>query len=76
MQRIGVNGPLHFTEDYVLLADKIHQNRHPTGTLFTTQQINRKPEHKRDVQYLSDYWAVALAYWAHTFFSCICPQGK
>jgi len=40
MQQIGVNGPLHFPEDCVLLADKIYPNRHPTVTLFTTQQIN------------------------------------
>jgi hypothetical protein len=76
MQLIGVNGPLHFLEDCILLADQIYPNRHPTVTLITTQQINRKPEHMRDVQYLSDYWAVALAYWAHTFFSCIRPQGQ
>jgi hypothetical protein len=47
MQQIGVNGPLHFPEDCVLLADKIYPNRHPTVTTFTTQQINRKPEHMR-----------------------------
>ena len=69
MQRIGVNGPLHFPEDYVLFADKIYQNRHPTVTLFTTQQINRKPEHMRDRSILIRlyYWAGALAYWTHTF---------
>jgi hypothetical protein len=48
MQQIGVNGPLHFLEDCILLADQIYPNQHPTVTLFTTQQINRKPEHMRD----------------------------
>ena len=48
MQQIGVNGQLHFPEDCVLLADKIYPNRHSTVMLFTTQQINRKPEHMRD----------------------------
>ena len=78
MQRIGVNGPLHFTEDYVLLADKIYQNRHPTVTLFTTQQINRKPEHMRDrsILIILCHWAGALSYWAHTCFTCMRPQGK
>ena len=47
MQHLGVNGPLHFPEDCVLLADKIYPNRHPTITAFTTQQINRKPEHMK-----------------------------
>ena len=46
-QQIGVNGPLHFPEDCVLLADKIYPNRQPTVTTFTTQQINRKPEHMK-----------------------------
>ena len=48
MQQIGVNGPLHFLEDCILLADQIYPNRHPTVTLITKQQINRKPEHMRD----------------------------
>jgi len=48
MQQIGANGPLHFPEDCVILADKIYRNRHPTVTLFTTQKKNRKPEHMRD----------------------------
>jgi len=73
MQQIGVNGPLHFPDDCVFLADKIYPNQHPTVTLFTTQHINRKPEHMRD---RSDYWVGALAYWAHTCFSCMRPQGK
>ena len=47
MKHIGVNGPLHFPEDCVLLADKIYPNRHPTVTAFTTQQIKRKPEHMK-----------------------------
>ena len=68
MQQIGVNGPLHFLKDCILLADQIYPNRHPTVTLFTSQQINGKPEHMRDRSILSDYWAGALAYWAHTFF--------
>ena len=45
LQQLGVNGPLHFPENCVLLTDKIYPNRHPTITAFTTQQINRKPEH-------------------------------
>ena len=45
MQQIGACGPLHFPEDYVILADKIHRNRHPTVTICTIQQINRKQEH-------------------------------
>ena len=48
MQQIGVNGPLHFPDDCVFLADKIYPNQHPTVTLFTTQHINRKPEHMRN----------------------------
>ena len=48
MQQIGVNGPLHFLEDCIPLADEIYQNRHPIVSPFTTQQINRKPEHMRD----------------------------
>jgi hypothetical protein len=39
MQQIGVNGRLHFLEDCILLVDQIYSNRHPTVTLFTTQQI-------------------------------------
>ena len=45
MQQICANGPLCFPEDCVILAEYIYRNRHPTNTLFTTQQINRKPEH-------------------------------
>ena len=64
MQQIRVNGPLHFPEDCVLLADKIYPNRHPTVTLFTTQQINRKPEHiARRASRISKF----LMNWAHTF---------
>ena len=45
MQQICANGPLHFPEECVMLAEYIYRNRHPTTALFTTQQINRKPEH-------------------------------
>jgi hypothetical protein len=71
MQQIGVNGQLHLPDDCVFLADKIYPNQHPTVTLFTTQQINRKPEHMRD---RSDYWVGASAYWAHTCFYLPCGR--
>ena len=45
MQQICANGPLHIPEECVILAEYIYRNRHPTTALFTTQQINRKPEH-------------------------------
>ena len=45
MQQICANGPLHFPEECVILAEYIYRNRYPTTALFTTQQINRKPEH-------------------------------
>ena len=37
MQQICANGPLHFPEEYVILAEYIYRNRHPTTALFTTQ---------------------------------------
>ena len=45
MQQICANGPLHIPEECVILAEYIYRNRYPTTALFTTQQINRKPEH-------------------------------
>jgi hypothetical protein len=45
MQQICENGPLHFPEESVILAEYIYRNRHPTTALFTTQPINRKPQH-------------------------------
>ena len=46
MQQICANGPLHLPEEKcVIMAEYIYRNRHPTTALFTTQQINRKPEH-------------------------------
>ena len=45
MQQICANGPLNFPEECVILAEYIYRNRHPTTALFTTQRINRKPEH-------------------------------
>jgi hypothetical protein len=45
MQQICANGPLHFQEECVISAEYIYRNWHPTTELFTTQQINRKPEH-------------------------------
>jgi hypothetical protein len=33
----------------VILAEYIYRNRYPTTALFTTQQINRKPEHPCNV---------------------------
>jgi hypothetical protein len=45
MQQICANGPLHFSEDCVILVEYIYQNRHPITALFTTQLINQKPEH-------------------------------
>ena len=45
MQHICANGPLHFPEECVILSEYIYRNRHPTTALFTTQQLNRKPEH-------------------------------
>jgi hypothetical protein len=45
MQQICANGPLHFPEECVILAEYIYRNRCPSTALFTTQQINRKPEH-------------------------------
>jgi len=76
MQQIGVNGPLHFPEDCVLLADKIYPNRHPTVTLFTTQQINRKQEHMRDRSIFIRLLGLCIGILVTYFFSCICPQGK
>jgi hypothetical protein len=46
MQQICANGPLHIPEECVILAEYIYRNRHPTTALFTTQQINQKPEHR------------------------------
>ena len=45
MQQICANGPLHLPEECVILAEYIYRNWHPTTALFTTQQINRKPEY-------------------------------
>jgi hypothetical protein len=45
MQQICANGPLHIPEECVMLAEYIYRNRYPTTALFTTQQINGKPEH-------------------------------
>jgi hypothetical protein len=45
MQQICANGPLHILEECVILPEYIYRNRYPTTALFTTQQINRKPEH-------------------------------
>ena len=70
MQQIRVNGPLHFPEDCVLLADKIYPNRHPTVTLFTTQQINRKPEHMRDSSIFIRLLGLCIGILGTYFFSC------
>ena len=76
MQQIGVNGPLHFSKDSIFLADKIYPNRHPTVTLFTTQQINRKPEHMRDRSIFIRLLGQCIGILGTYFFSCIRPQGK
>jgi hypothetical protein len=76
MQQIGVNGPLHFLEDCILLADQIYPNRHPTVTLFTTQQINRKPEHMRDRSIFIRLLGRCIGILGTYFFSCIRSQGK
>ena len=76
MQQIGVNGPLHFLEDCILLADQIYPTRHPTVTLFTTQQINRKSEHMRDLSIFIRLLGRCIGILGTYFFSCIRPQGK
>ena len=76
MQQIGVNGPLHFLEDCILLADQIYPNRHPIVTPFTTQQINRKPEHMRDRSIFIRLLGRCIGILGTYFFYCIRPQGK
>ena len=76
IQQIGIYGPLHFPEDRALLADKIYPNRHPTFTLFTTQQINRKQEHMRGRSIFIRLLGVCIGILVTYFISCIRPQGK
>jgi hypothetical protein len=76
MQQIGVNRPLHFLEDCILLVDQIYPNRHQTVTLFTTQQINRKPEHMSDRSIFIRLLGRCMGILSTYFFSCIHPQGK
>jgi len=83
MQQIGVNGPLHFWEDFVLLTDKIYPNRHPTVTLFTTQpkrkkkrKKKRKPEHMRNRSIFIRLLGRCISILGIYSFSCIHPQVK
>jgi hypothetical protein len=63
MQQIGVNGPLHFLEDCILLADQIYPNRHPTVTRITTQQ--NKPKTRTHEGSFNIYQIIGPVYW-HT----------
>jgi hypothetical protein len=76
MQQIGVNGLLHFLENCILLAYQIYPNRHPTVTLITKQQINRKSEHMRDRSIFIRLLGRCIGILGTYFFSCIRPQGK
>jgi hypothetical protein len=78
IQQIGVNGPLHFLEDCILLADQIYPNRHPTVTPFTIYytSINRKPENMRNRSIFIRLLGRCIGILGTYFFSCIRPQGK
>jgi hypothetical protein len=76
MQQIGVNGALHFLEDCILLADQIYPNRHPTVTLITTQQINRKPEHMRDRSIFIRLLGRCIGILGTYFFFLYTPAGQ
>ena len=78
IQQIGVNGPLHFLEDCILLADQIYPNRHPTNTPFTIYytSINRKPENMRNRSIFIRLLGRCIGILGTYFFSCIRPQGK
>ena len=72
----GVNGPLHFLEDCILLADQIYPNRHPTVTLISTQQINRKPEHLRDLSIFIRLLGRCVGILGTYFFFLYTPAGQ
>jgi hypothetical protein len=78
IQQIGVNGPLHFLEDCILLADQIYPNRHPTVTPFTIYytSINRKPENMRNRSIFIRLLSRCIGILGTYLFSCIRPQGK
>ena len=78
IQQIGVNGPLHFLEDCILLADQIYPNRHPTVTPFTIYYTLNKPKTRKHEESFNIYQIIGPVHWhtGHILFFLYTPQGK
>jgi hypothetical protein len=78
MQQIGVNGPLHFLEDCILLADQIYPNRHPIVTLFTIYNTTNKPKTRTHEEPFNIYQITGPVHWhtGHILFFLYTPAGQ